>query len=147
LPDPELRKAYRTWLSREETRLIRASFDPLVEYRLVPKSTTSFGPRDVDAIVDHFAQVFFPGPFQPFDSAFTQIALCATFEQEWRALARRMAALAPGATRAVKSVIGAAVPSSHPELEEGATDAFARLWTADAHWAAVEALEQKRKTE
>ena len=84
LPDPELRKAYRTWLSREETRLIRASFDPLVEYRLVPKSTTSFGPRDVDAIVDHFAQVFFPGPFQPFDSAFTQIALCATFEQEWR---------------------------------------------------------------
>jgi len=28
----------------------------------------------------------------------------------------------------------------------GATDAFARLWTADAHWAAVEQLEQKRRT-
>jgi enoyl-CoA hydratase/carnithine racemase len=69
----------------------------------------------------------------------------ASFDQEWRALSRRMAASAPGTTRAVKSVIGAAVPSFHPELEAGATDAFARLWTADAHWAAVEALEQKRK--
>ena len=40
-------------------------------------------------------------------------------------------------------MIGAAVPTTHPELEAGATDAFARLWTADAHWAAVEALEQR----
>src|SRR5262245_24782967 len=71
----------------------------------------------------------------------------AIFDQEWRALARRMAASAPGTTRAVKSVISAAVPSFHPELEAGATDAFARLWTADAHWDAVEALEQRRKTD
>ena len=56
------------------------------------------------------------------------------------------AASAPGTTRAVKAVVGAAVPSFHPELEADATDAFARLWTGDAHWAAVEALDAKRST-
>ena len=69
----------------------------------------------------------------------------ATFDDEWQALAGRLAATAPGTTRAVKSVIAPAVPSVHPELEADATDAFARLWTADAHWAAVEALEQRRR--
>jgi enoyl-CoA hydratase/carnithine racemase len=68
----------------------------------------------------------------------------ASFDDEWRALARRLAALAPGTTRAVKAVIGAAVPASRPELALDATDAFARLWTAEAHWAAVDALAQKR---
>ncbi|HXK24065.1 MAG TPA: enoyl-CoA hydratase/isomerase family protein [Myxococcota bacterium] len=70
----------------------------------------------------------------------------ATFDAEWRRLAHRMAATAPGATRAVKSVVGAAIPSYHPDLEEGATAAFAELWMADAHWAAVEAFDQKRRT-
>ena len=71
----------------------------------------------------------------------------ATFDDEWRALARSAwPASAPGTTRAVKAVIGAAAPSCHPELEADATDAFAQLWTADAHWAAVDALEQKRRT-
>jgi enoyl-CoA hydratase len=68
------------------------------------------------------------------------------FDDEWRGLARRLAASAPGTTRAVKAVVGAAAPSSHPELEADATDAFARLWTGDAHWAAVEALSAKRRT-
>jgi enoyl-CoA hydratase len=49
------------------------------------------------------------------------------FDDEWRALADELAATAPGATRAVKSVITAAVPSSHPDLEASATDTFARL--------------------
>jgi enoyl-CoA hydratase/carnithine racemase len=70
----------------------------------------------------------------------------AKFEEEWRALAGRMAATAPGTTRAVKSVVNAAAPSHHPELEAGATAAFAQLWAADAHWAAVEAVERKRRT-
>jgi enoyl-CoA hydratase len=70
----------------------------------------------------------------------------AMFDDEWRGLARRLAASAPGTTRAVKAVVGAAVPSFHPELEADATDAFARLWTGDAHWAAVEALSAKRRT-
>src|SRR5262245_18220192 len=70
----------------------------------------------------------------------------AAFDEEWAALAGRLAALAPGTTRAVKAVIDAALPSVHSELEPAATDAFARLWTADAHWVAVDALEQKRRT-
>ncbi len=70
----------------------------------------------------------------------------ATFDDEWRALADRMAGSAPGTTRAVKLVITAAVPTRHPELESDAADAFAQLWTADAHWAAVDAFEQKRRT-
>ena len=70
----------------------------------------------------------------------------AAFDGEWKALARSLAAGAPGTTRAVKSVIAAAVPSVHSALEANATDAFARLWAADAHWAAVEALEQRRRT-
>jgi enoyl-CoA hydratase/carnithine racemase len=73
------------------------------------------------------------------------VAPRATFDAEWHSLARRMAAAAPGTTRAVKSVIAAAVPSRHPEHEAGATDAFARLWTAEAHWEAVEALKGTRR--
>src|SRR5262249_30206562 len=54
----------------------------------------------------------------------------ASFEDEWRKLAREMASTAPGTTRAVKSVIAAAFPACHPELERDATDAFARLWAS-----------------
>lgn len=68
------------------------------------------------------------------------------FDDGWRTLARRMATTAPGTTRAVKSVIDAAVPAVHPELEPAATDAFARLWAADAHWAAVEVMEERRRS-
>jgi enoyl-CoA hydratase len=70
----------------------------------------------------------------------------STFDSDWRALAGRLADTAPGTTRAVKAVIGAAVPSCHPDLEVDAVDAFAKLWAADAHWDAVDALEQKRRT-
>jgi enoyl-CoA hydratase/carnithine racemase len=69
----------------------------------------------------------------------------AAFDEEWRALAQRLASTAPGTTRAVKAVIAAAEPAVRPELEADATNAFAELWTADAHWAAVEALEQRRR--
>jgi hypothetical protein len=69
----------------------------------------------------------------------------ASFETEWRSLAGRLAATAPGTTRAVKSVVAAAVPMVHEALEANAADAFAELWVADAHWAAVEAMEAKRR--
>jgi enoyl-CoA hydratase/carnithine racemase len=69
----------------------------------------------------------------------------ADFENAWRTLAERFAALAPGTTRAVKAVIDAAGGAVRADLEDGATDAFARLWTADAHWAAVETFEAKRR--
>ncbi len=68
------------------------------------------------------------------------------FDDAWQHLARDMASTAPGTTRAVKSVIDAALPACRPELEASATSEFAQLWAADAHWAAVEAFEQKRRT-
>ena len=68
------------------------------------------------------------------------------FDDEWRALARRLAATAPGATRAIKFVLGAALPTHRPDLEGDATATFAQLWTADAHWDAVDALERKRRS-
>ena len=68
-----------------------------------------------------------------------------TFDKEWRALAERLASTAPGTTRAVKSVLAAAVPTVRPDLEADATDTFARLWTSDAHWEAVEALERRKR--
>jgi enoyl-CoA hydratase/carnithine racemase len=74
------------------------------------------------------------------------VAPRASFDDEWRRLACDLASTAPGTTRAVKAVIGAAIPSSHPELEANATDEFARLWAADAHWDAVEVFERKRRT-
>jgi enoyl-CoA hydratase len=70
----------------------------------------------------------------------------STFEDDWRALAGRIAATATGTSRGVKSVIAAAIPSVHSHLEDDATDAFAQLWTAEAHWAAVDALGERRKS-
>jgi len=67
------------------------------------------------------------------------------FDKEWRALAERMASTAPETTRSVKSVLAAAVSTVHVDLEADATATFARLWTSDAHWEAVEALERRRK--
>jgi enoyl-CoA hydratase/carnithine racemase len=67
------------------------------------------------------------------------------FEDEWQQLAARMAATAPGATRAIKSVISAAAAMTHQHLEAGAAEAFARLWTAEAHWNAVESLTRKSR--
>ena len=49
----------------------------------------------------------------------------AAFDDTWRALAQGLAATAPGTTRAVKSVIAAAAPTTHQDLEAAASDAFA----------------------
>lgn len=68
----------------------------------------------------------------------------AEFEDRWRALARQLAGTAPGATRAIKSVIAPAAPALHRQYEAAATDAFATLWVAAAHWAAVDALTAKK---
>ena len=51
-----------------------------------------------------------------------------------------------GTARAAKALVAPAVPAVHAGLEANATDVFARLWTADAHWDAVEAMEQRRRT-
>lgn len=66
------------------------------------------------------------------------------FDAAWHALAIQIAASAPGASRAIKRVIDAAAPAVHDELAEVATETFAALWAAPAHWEAVEAMTQRR---
>lgn len=69
------------------------------------------------------------------------------FDREWRALAARIAALAPGASAAIKRVVSAAAPPVRPDTRDAAIDAFATLWAAPAHWAAVEAMRSHRTAE
>ena len=59
----------------------------------------------------------------------------AAFEDEWRSLARKLATVPAGQ---VKRVITGATPDE-------AVSAFARLWVADAHWAAAERLLNRGK--
>lgn len=61
-----------------------------------------------------------------------QVVPRADFDGAWRILAAQLAAAAPGATRSLKAVVSAAQPSVHHHTEADATDAFARLWTAQA---------------
>jgi enoyl-CoA hydratase/carnithine racemase len=65
----------------------------------------------------------------------------AAFEAEWRSLATKLAALAPGTTRAVKSVVNAVAPAVHDHSRRDAIDLFATLWAAPEHWAAVDAIQ------
>jgi len=59
------------------------------------------------------------------------------FEESWLALAKQIAA---SPARPIKSVIARAAPHHHPALERSAAEAFAALWTSDAHWAAADGL-------
>jgi enoyl-CoA hydratase/carnithine racemase len=65
----------------------------------------------------------------------------SSFEASWRALA---ALIASSPSRSIKSVIAAAAPHQHVELESSAAAAFAALWVADAHWAAADGLTRKQ---
>jgi enoyl-CoA hydratase/carnithine racemase len=65
----------------------------------------------------------------------------SSFEASWRSLA---ALVASSPSRSIKSVIAAAAPHHHPELEDSAAEAFASLWVADAHWAAADGLTRNR---
>jgi enoyl-CoA hydratase/carnithine racemase len=69
----------------------------------------------------------------------------AEFDAGWRELARRVADLPAGVTRAIKEVISLAAPSEHPQTENDAVRAFSKLWISDAHWAAVEQATARRR--
>ena len=69
-----------------------------------------------------------------------------SFEDEWRSVASRLAGTGAGTSRSVKAVVNAAVSPVHPGSEAEATELFAKLWTADAHWAAVDALDTRRRS-
>jgi enoyl-CoA hydratase/carnithine racemase len=67
----------------------------------------------------------------------------AEFHDQWRKCAEGFAALAPGATRAIKSVIASFAPAVHDSTRDNAIAQFADLWVGDAHWEAVEALTRR----
>ena len=68
----------------------------------------------------------------------------AGFDASWRELAERIAALAPGTSRALKAVVAAAAPAVHEHTREQAVALFADLWAAPAHWDAVAAVTRPR---
>ena len=70
----------------------------------------------------------------------------AAFADTWQDLARTIAGNAPGANRAIKQVVSAVAPATHRDLEADAIAAFAPLWTADAHWDAVDRTTAKGST-
>ncbi len=59
----------------------------------------------------------------------------ASFEEEWRAVARKLATLSAGEIKRV--VAGASAPE--------AVAAFARLWVSDEHWAAADRVMNRAK--
>ncbi|MGW3126404.1 enoyl-CoA hydratase/isomerase family protein [Streptomyces sp. NPDC001123] len=60
----------------------------------------------------------------------------ASFETEWRSLAR---SLATGPAAEIKRVVGGGTSA------DGAVHAFARLWAADAHWDAADRVLHREK--
>ena len=64
-----------------------------------------------------------PSPPRPADSSTSSSA--RRFDDEWKALARRLGRVRTGRDAAVKAVIDAAFPAVRPDLEAGATDTFA----------------------
>jgi enoyl-CoA hydratase/carnithine racemase len=67
----------------------------------------------------------------------------AEFDEHWRSVAAQIAAAAPGASRAIKSVVAAAVPAVHDATRANAVEVFAKLWVAPAHWDAVDAMTKR----
>jgi enoyl-CoA hydratase/carnithine racemase len=68
---------------------------------------------------------------------FDVVAPRERFDEAWQEVARAFAALPPGASASIKSVVAAARPSHHPAFADDAVRHFARLWVADEHWQAA----------
>lgn len=69
----------------------------------------------------------------------------AEFDQRCEQFVRHVVGQGPGVARAIKATVRAARPNTHPGLADGAIASFARLWTAQPHWSAVEASAAQRR--
>lgn len=84
LPEAVFRKRYAAWRAKAKERAIREyleSFATAVGTAprfLHPNASTA------SAIADALMELVFPGPFQPYDGIYLPVALCVSFEQEWR---------------------------------------------------------------
>lgn len=71
------------------------------------------------------------------------VAPRADFETAVHELAAAFGQLPPHAAASIKSVIAAARPHVHRDLEAPAVAHFAGLWTSDEHWRAAEQMARK----
>jgi enoyl-CoA hydratase len=67
------------------------------------------------------------------------------FDDRLAELLDRMARAPREALIGIKAAADAARPAARPDLAAAATASFARTWVGDAHWAAVAALEERRR--
>lgn len=80
LPEADLREAYGGWLEREEGRTVRRRLGAVAQRGLIPDDLLP----NLNDLVKAIGELLVPGPYQPFASSYGHVALCATFEQEWR---------------------------------------------------------------
>ena len=67
------------------------------------------------------------------------------FDRDIQSFASEIAEIPAAVARAIKSTINASQANSHPNSETAAVQAFAELWAADDHWAAVDKLRPDAK--
>lgn len=67
------------------------------------------------------------------------------FESDLHELAQALGSLPSAAALAIKSVIAEARSHVHPDLEAAAVAHFARLWTSEDHWRAVDRMSARPK--
>jgi enoyl-CoA hydratase/carnithine racemase len=69
----------------------------------------------------------------------------AEFDDRLSEVLDRIARAPREALIGIKAAADAARPAARPDLADAATASFARAWVADAHWAAVAAMEERRR--
>jgi enoyl-CoA hydratase len=70
----------------------------------------------------------------------------AEFDDRLSEVLERMTRAPREALAGIKAAADAARPAARPDLAEAATASFARAWVGDAHWAAVAAMEERRRS-
>lgn len=74
-----------------------------------------------------------------------QVVPRAEFDERLSELLGRIARAPRDALAGIKAAADAARPAVRPDLAADATASFARTWVADPHWAAVAAMEERRR--
>lgn len=69
----------------------------------------------------------------------------ANFDDRLTGLLERIARAPRDALVGIKTAADAAHPAARPDLAPAATASFASTWVGDAHWAAVAAMEERRR--
>jgi enoyl-CoA hydratase/carnithine racemase len=74
-----------------------------------------------------------------------QVVPRGQFDDRLGEMLERIARAPRDALVGIKAAADAARPAARPDLAGAATASFARTWVGDAHWAAVAAMEERRR--